>query len=61
MNNISKLTKRFLFVAVLTMIIVGCKRENAGLSGIEHVLVIGIDALSPNGIANSHTPNIDAL
>lgn len=61
MNRLGKLTKRLLIVATLAMVLVGCKRENAGISGIEHVLVIGIDALSPTGIANAHTPNIDAL
>jgi len=30
-----------------------------GIHGIDHVIFIGVDALSPDGIRNAHTPNID--
>ncbi len=30
-------------------------------SGIEHVIVIGVDGLSPDGIAKAHTPVIDSM
>jgi predicted AlkP superfamily pyrophosphatase or phosphodiesterase len=33
----------------------------SGISGIHHVIFIGVDALSPDGIRNAHTPNIDYL
>ncbi|WP_051315716.1 alkaline phosphatase family protein [Arenibacter certesii] len=59
MYSIVGLRKSCLIVLVSIILFAGCKKE--GINGIEHVLVIGIDALSPNGIANSHTPNIDAL
>lgn len=61
MNGFRKFTIGLFFSTALAIALVGCKREDNGIEGIEHVLVIGIDALSPKGIANSHTPNIDAL
>ena len=36
------------------------KNEN-GIEGVSHVLMIGVDGLSPDGIKKAHTPAIDSL
>ena len=33
----------------------------SGVAGVEHVVVIGVDALSPDGIQNAETPHLDEL
>lgn len=35
--------------------------QHDGVAGVDHVIFIGVDALSPDGIRNAHTPNIDYL
>ncbi len=61
MNSFRKFTKCLFIGTALALALAACRNEDAGIKGIEHVLVIGIDALSPDGIANAHTPNIDSL
>ncbi|MBX3257209.1 MAG: alkaline phosphatase family protein [Chitinophagaceae bacterium] len=52
----------FLFSFVL-LISAGYKNEPAGPypEGIEHIIVIGVDGLSPDGIKNAETPVIDNM
>jgi hypothetical protein len=49
-----------LFVCFL---LVQCKQEEPSLrvEGLEHVIVIGVDGLSPDGIRNAETPVMDEL
>lgn len=57
--------KRSLFLfALILFILAGCNHKSAGTSspsGIEHIIVIGVDGLSPDGIKNAKTPVIDSM
>ncbi len=46
------------------MLLISCsnaKEDQAAAIGIKHVIVIGVDGLSPNGIVNADTPVLDTL
>lgn len=39
----------------------GCTTAPSGPAGIQHVIVIGVDGMSPDGIRNADTPTMDYL
>lgn len=41
--------------------LVSCSKEDKYPSGIEHVIVIGVDGLSPDGIRKAKTPVLDSM
>ena len=51
--------RSFLF---LTLILIFTDRINAGdLSVVKHIVIIGVDGMSPDGIQKASTPNMDKL
>jgi hypothetical protein len=46
---------------VLLLVSFTASRCTAALSGIEHVVIIGVDGLSPDGIRRADTPTLDGL
>ncbi len=51
-----------LFGAVLSLMITSMGAPSASAQGaVEHVVVIGVDGMSPDGIANADTPTMDKL
>ncbi len=36
-------------------------KEEGAIKGIEHVVIIGVDGMSPNGIQNANTPMLDSM
>jgi hypothetical protein len=49
-------------VPVAALLLTACsKNAQDGPSGIEHVIVIGVDGLSPDGIKKAETPVIDSM
>ncbi|GAB4415846.1 MAG: hypothetical protein OHK0039_24790 [Bacteroidia bacterium] len=38
-----------------------CTPSEKGVHGLQHVIVIGVDGMSPDGIRQAHTPNLDKL
>ncbi len=61
------LTKPYAIISFLAMVICfgyACtpqKEPNAEALGIQHVIVIGVDGMSPNGIINAKTPVMDEM
>ena len=49
-----------MLLLVLVCLALGCWGAPAP-EPVEHVVVIGVDGLSPDGIRGAETPNIDAL
>ena len=46
----------------LIFAMVACNEVDRGSpKAVEHVIVIGVDAMSPNGIINAETPNLDEM
>ena len=56
---INKLLK--LSTALALLILVACNTKDEPELGIKHIVVIGIDGMSPNGIQNAKTPVLDSL
>ena len=54
---------RPIYLFILIVFLGSCQpdADHPGFTNIQHVVVIGIDGLSPDGIKNAHTPTIDAL
>ncbi|MCV6630530.1 MAG: alkaline phosphatase family protein [Flavobacteriaceae bacterium] len=50
-----------LFLGLVIMISCNSKDGNKQPKGISHIVVIGIDGMSPDGIANAHTPMMDSM
>jgi predicted AlkP superfamily pyrophosphatase or phosphodiesterase len=50
----------FVRLAVFVSLVLGNK-ANAQVSGVGHVVVIGVDSLSPDGIQKAETPNLHRL
>src|SRR5690606_39997117 len=51
-----------LLLLIGLVVLTSCaKTSEEWSSGIEHVIVIGVDGLSPDGIKNATTPVIDSL
>lgn len=51
---------------ITALLIVSCSPNQTGethteIPGIDHIIFIGVDALSPDGIRSAHTPNIDYM
>ncbi len=50
----------FLFVLLILAACVPASQER-GVSGVEHVVVIGVDGMSPDGVRKANTPVMDEL
>ncbi len=50
-----------IFLLGCVFAIVGAQSAIGQIEGVEHVVLIGVDALSPDGIQNADTPNLDEL
>lgn len=48
-------------VLVFAFTLAGCTTAPSGPTGIQHVIVIGVDGMSPDGIHNADTPTMDYL
>lgn len=58
----SEINKTAALLSGLLLLAVSCTREPAGPpSGIEHIIVIGVDGLSPDGVRKAPTPVMDSL
>lgn len=54
--------KKYLFFMLLAGLLwTGCSRTGNRPSGIKHFYVIGVDAMSVEGLKQAHTPNMDQL
>ena len=64
-NVLSRICKMSRVIATLlvTVCLIACQKTNTntGIKSIRHVVVVGIDGLSPDGIAQAHTPIMDEL
>ena len=52
---------RYIFIALFFVSACQPTTEHQGFSDIHHVVVIGVDGMSPDGINNANTPALDAL
>lgn len=52
-----------ILVSIITMAVAGCMNGKSGSypSGIEHVIVIGVDGMSPDGIRKATAPNLKKM
>lgn len=48
-------------LATVALVLAGCVASPSGPSGVQHVIVIGVDGMSPDGIRNADTPTMDYL
>lgn len=56
------LKSNLLFLLAAVSLLVACQEPaKKGPSGIEHVIVIGVDGLSPDGLKKAQTPVMDSL
>ncbi|KAA6436692.1 sulfatase-like hydrolase/transferase [Dyadobacter flavalbus] len=56
------LSKVLCVLSSVTLLMTACtKSSEEKPSGIEHVIVIGVDGLSPDGIQKAETPNLDSM
>ncbi|MEO6034464.1 MAG: alkaline phosphatase, partial [Verrucomicrobiota bacterium] len=60
MKNLFPISK---FVSLLTAIVVSGSvfPMGAAVSGVEYVVIVGCDGMSPNGVSKAHTPVMDQL
>ena len=52
---------RCTIAVVSCLMLIGASRASAQVAGVEHVVVIGVDGLSPDGLRNAETPRMDQL
>ncbi|MDF0714542.1 alkaline phosphatase family protein [Muricauda sp. 334s03] len=55
------MSKKLLLPILLTVLVVSCSKKVSQSVNIEHVVVIGIDGMSPNGIQKANTPTLDSM
>lgn len=55
-----KTNKAFLFLAMLLLITI-YHPALAQVPGVEHVVIIGCDGMSPDGVSKANTPNMDRM
>lgn len=55
------MSKKLLLPVLLIGLMVSCTKEVGRPTDIEHVVIIGIDGMSPNGIQNAKTPTLDSM
>ncbi|MDR2763761.1 MAG: alkaline phosphatase family protein [Tannerella sp.] len=53
--------RNHILAGLLCLLVAGCGKENRHPEGINHVVVIGIDALSVPGLKTANTPCMDSL
>ncbi len=56
-----RMSKKLLLPILLTVLVASCAKRESRPNNIEHVVVIGIDGMSPNGIQNADTPTLDSM
>lgn len=52
---------KFYLLLGLTICLSSCHQSTDPMGDHQHIIVIGIDGLSPNGITQAHTPTLDSL
>jgi hypothetical protein len=60
-TNIKTRFRNSLAVAVVGLLLVACHTEPEFPEGIKHVVVIGIDGMSVQGLLEANTPCMDSL
>ena len=61
-SNLMKILRRFLNTLPLVVLIIGFEFPIlAAVTGVEHVVIVGCDGMSPNGILKSKTPVMNQL
>ncbi len=58
---IRSLFKNAIALLLTALLFTSCNNTKQSPSGIEHVIVIGVDGMSPNGIRNAKTPVLDSM
>ncbi len=55
--------KKILFYSFILFVLISCQTQKTEKfpEGIEHVIVIGVDGMSPDGIRNASTPVMDSM
>jgi len=54
--------RNFFMLSAFVLFLISCKNGGEDSpEGIEHVIVIGVDGLSPDGIQKANTPVIDSM
>ena len=64
MNKVNGLRIGTPFLLMLFLSVSSCSNQKKGIQSIEpvkHVIVIGVDAMSPDGITNANTPVMDGI
>ena len=57
-----RFTRLLYAIIALSPLLPSCNNtDTTGIPGIDHVVMIGVDGLSPDGIIKARTPHIDAL
>lgn len=56
-----KRTKQVMILTMGTLFLWSCSSNEEPPKGIEHIVVIGIDGMSPNGIQKAKTPTLDSM
>jgi hypothetical protein len=51
----------FIFLLVIVLVLACEKNKNPNQFKVEHLIIIGVDAMSPDGIINANTPVLDDL
>lgn len=55
------MSKKLLLPILLTVLAASCSKKQTHSPDIDHIVVIGIDGMSPNGIKNASTPTMDSM
>ncbi|WP_170284031.1 alkaline phosphatase family protein [Flagellimonas olearia] len=53
--------KKALSLVLLTVLVFACDKTDKKGFAIDHVVVIGVDGMSPDGIRNANTPMLDSM
>ncbi|MDC6383826.1 nucleotide pyrophosphatase [Flagellimonas taeanensis] len=51
----------FFVTALVTVFLSACSRNTENSPDIQHIVIIGVDGMSPNGIQKAHTPMMDSM
>lgn len=61
MKSLKKKVRIYISILSIALFITSCSDNEISNSQKNHLIIIGVDAMSPNGIINAYTPNLDQM
>jgi hypothetical protein len=61
MIKIRLFLERYLILGVIFLLLISCNTDKKEDLGIKHIIVIGVDGMSPNGINTANSPVLDSM